>query len=164
VQAFGAALGEAREAAARALGQPRAAIPAGLVVALAEARLGGVQRPEVDRVLAAAQHAKLGAPGATRAAAALSDLVARGFSPAASSRAVVIVLDRGAPGEALEQLGPSAERRQRDSGASADDALDDAAHGSDHGEHDPNPHSAADDHGPNRDTSGQRGPHGKGKN
>lgn len=167
VQSLASALGDARAASERELKLSRAAVPPALVVALAEARLGGVQQPEIDRVLASAGRAHLDGAATTRAAAALSDLVARGFPAATSSRTVESLIARGAGSEAFDRLGPSASRRLRELGGSPDQALDDAAHGGDHGDHDPNPHSAADDHGPNRDTSGQRGPHGnngKGKN
>jgi hypothetical protein len=156
-----AALAEARELAAARLHTRPADLPPALLRALAEARAGGSSPRELDSLLTALAARRAPLPAATRAAEALADLVARGFSPAAAGRAVTTLIDRGGADSAqLDHLGIDATRLWHQNGGPPDAALDEAAHADEHGarEH-------TEDHGPNRETSGQRGPaHGKSKN
>jgi hypothetical protein len=119
---LGLRLGEARQMVAARFQGPRAggASPS-LVRAIAEARIGGAGDVEVEAVLAHAGEPER----AERAVRALSDLIARGFPPAASARAVGVALDRRDP--ALGRLGVDASSIRKHDGAAPEAALDEAS-------------------------------------
>lgn len=162
-------LGEAL-ARARAEAQPfaGAAPPPGLLKALVEAHAVGVKPADAARVLRAG--------GRERAIEVLTDLVQRGYPAAAAAHAVGAV---GGRARALDRLVGEAERLRAIDGAAPTDALEALVRanaqglGLDHAEqllHRAPLDDAA--RGPNRETSGARGPrsggvaapgHGKGR-
>lgn len=141
---------------ARSEAQPfaGAAPPRGLLKAIVEAHAGGAGAKDVDTVLRAG--------GRERAIGVLTDLVQRGYPAAAAAHTVAAVSGRGG---ALDRLVGQAERLRTVGGASGAEALDALERaeargfGLDHAEqllH----HGEPDDgtRGPNRETSGTRGP------
>ena len=133
-----------------------------LLRAIAEARTGGASADHIAAVLAAASDGERGISAVT----ALSDLIARSFPPAAAASAVVEVITR-APAT-IDQLGQKALER-REEGASPETALRDVARtladgGASRGERSEGVRrDPSGELGPNRETSGQRGPaHGRG--
>ena len=128
--------------------------PPGLLKAIVEAHAAGAGEQEIGALLRAG--------GRERAVQVLTDLAQRGFPVAAAARAVA-----GARADALDRLVGAAERLRSVDGASPADALDAIARanaqgvGLDHAEQLLHRASdGADDgaHGPNRETSGLRGP------
>jgi hypothetical protein len=163
---------EAGLSRARSEAQPFAgsAPPPGLLRAIVEAHAAGAGNVELTAVLRAG--------GRERAVQVLTDLIQRGYPAAGAAQTVAAV---GARNGALDRLVGEAERLRSVDGASPGEALDALARanaqglGLDHAEQllhrgaDPGDDSA---HGPNRETSGVRGPrsggvaapgHGKGR-
>jgi hypothetical protein len=143
--------------------------PHGLLKALVEAHVAGVGGGDAGVVL--------GAGGRERAIEVLTDLVQRGYPASAAARVVGDLSHREAP---LEQLVGEAEKLRSIDGATAVEALDAVARanaqglGLDHAEQLLHHGEAGENNGrgPNRETSGARGPksggvaapgHGKGK-
>jgi hypothetical protein len=144
---------------ARARGEAQpfagAALPSLLLKAIVEAHAAGVGSDDVTLVLRAG--------GRERAMQVLTDLVQRNYPAGAAARTVAGVSGRAA---ALEQLVGRAERLRVTDGASPAEALDALARanaqglGLDHAEQLLHKGGAAGDEGrgPNRETSGGRGP------
>ena len=141
---------------ARTEAQPFAgsAPPAGLLKAIVEAHAAGAGAADVTALLRAG--------GRERAMQVLTDLLQRGYPAAGAARTVA-----GARSDALGRLVGEAERLRAVDGASPSEALDAIARanaqglGLDHAEQLLHRASdGADDsmHGPNRETSGERGP------
>jgi hypothetical protein len=137
---------------ARSEAQPFApSPPPGLLKAIVEAHAAGVAASDV--------HAVLAANGRERAIQVLTDLVQRGYPSADSSRTVATIAGRE---KALDQLVGQAERLRTIDGATPADALDALTRANAQGL----PLNRADallrrdgnDRGPNRETSGVRGP------
>ncbi|MGZ3407904.1 MAG: hypothetical protein ACXVAN_15745 [Polyangia bacterium] len=157
---------------ARSEAQPFAgsAPPPGLLRAIVEAHAVGAGAAEVATLLRAG--------GRERAVQVLTDLIQRGY-PAAGAAATVAAV--GGRTDALDRLVGAAERLRSIDGASPGEALDAIARanaqglGLDHAEqllHHAGDSSDDSMHGPNRETSGGRGPgsggvaapgHGKGR-
>jgi hypothetical protein len=157
------ALGRARTEAQPLVG----ATSPSLLKAIVEAHAAGAAAADVAVILRAG--------GRERAVQVLTDLAQRGYPVAAAARTVAAVGARN--GAALDRIVGEAERLRAVDGAVPADALDALARanaqglGLDHAEQLLHVGDGADDaHGPNRETSGVRGPrsggvaaHGKGR-
>jgi hypothetical protein len=143
---------------ARAEAQPftGSAPPPGLLKAIVEAHAVGANVGDVGALLRAG--------GRERAVQVLTDLIQRGYPVAGATRTVAAL---GAHLDALDRLVGEAERLRSVDGASPSDALDAIARanaqglGLDHAEqllHHGGDVSDDNTHGPNRETSGGRGP------
>jgi hypothetical protein len=141
--------------------------PPSLLKAMVAARAAGAQPRELEALLNAG--AQLGASTVTRALDVLTDLAQRGFPTAAAARAVAAVESKS-PRE-LERISPQAQSLSSKGGLARAEALDAIARAAKQGlgvdraaeatGHDP-PGLENKDRGPNRESSGQRGP-GNGK-
>jgi hypothetical protein len=141
-----------------------AAPSAGLLKAIVEAHAAGVGASDVATVLRSSGRAL------ERAVQVLTDLAQRGYPVSVAARTVSEISGRGK--NALDHLVGEAERLRAIDAATPGDALDALARadaqglGLDHAEqllHRSSDGPASDDHGPNRETSGNRGPR-NGKN
>jgi hypothetical protein len=145
------------------------AAPPSLLKALMAARAAGAPREELDGVLR--QNAARGTPAVEHALDVLADLAQHGYPAQAAARAVSAVLAREP--RALERVPAEAQSLAARTGATRAEALDAIARAAEKGltlSHAAEAlgHGAPglDDHGPDRETSSQRGPgrdHGQGK-
>jgi hypothetical protein len=135
---------------------PDAARDRALIKAIVDAHHAGVAAPEVTALLKAGQR--------TRALEVLTDLAERGYPAAAATHAVTAVAKQGPA--ALSQLVAAAERLRAANGATPTEALDAVQRtstrglGLDHANESLRHGEIGDDNGrgPDRETSGVRGP------
>ena len=163
VSALEGSLAEASRQAAAHFSQT----PLSLLKAMVATRSSGATAGEVDTLLKAGSAHGTGA--VTRALDVVSDLGQRGFPSAVATRVVTVVLSKS-PRD-VERIPTEAQTLLSRKGVSRADALDAIARAASQGlsvdragdtlGHDP-PGLEDKDHGPNRETSGQRGP-GNGK-
>ena len=155
--------GAQREAAPHLPGKP----PAPVLKAIVDAHALGCKPADLEVVLKAA--APKGLPVATRAVEVLAELAQRGYPTAQAAHTVAEIAARRA--QALAELPARADTLTSRDGASRGEALDALARagaqglGLDHAEqllHRAERGAQDDDHGPDRETSGPRGPKGNG--
>jgi hypothetical protein len=130
--------------------------PRELLTAISEARMAGAQPREIEALLALHR----GLKATNQAVDMLTDLILRRFPSDAAERAVASVIVR-APRE-INRVVVEAQALRSSAGMSPRQALDAIAAMVDHGASDEHAGQGnsplLDDRGPNRETSGQRGP------